>query len=94
MYGLEQLPDGDSSTMDQVSGSWDATEVALVLAREYAVVLRKYLKKRPRASPQLMRVEGCRAVAPCLETLDSTGIHERALASPEASSILGATHTQ
>jgi signal transduction histidine kinase len=50
------------------------------------MALRKYLKERPRASLQPAHGLGCRAMALGLETLDLARIHERALASLEASS--------
>jgi signal transduction histidine kinase len=56
------------------------------LSREYAAALRKHLKQGPRASLQPARAIGRQAVADALETLDVAKIHERALASIEASS--------
>jgi signal transduction histidine kinase len=56
------------------------------LSRRYVAALSKYLKERPRASLQPAQCLGCRAMALGLETLDVARIHERALASLEASS--------
>jgi hypothetical protein len=56
------------------------------LSRRYTVALRKYLKRRPRASLQPARGLGRRAISLGLETLDVARIHEAAVASLEASS--------
>ena len=56
------------------------------LSRGYATALHKHLKQGPRASLLPARELGRRAAAIGLETLDVAKIHERALASLEASS--------
>ena len=56
------------------------------LSKRYRALLQKHLKQGPQASLQPARGLGRQAVALGLETLDLAGIHERALATLEASS--------
>src|SRR5579859_2048130 len=56
------------------------------LSQEYVAALKNHLKQGPQAGLQPARGLGRRAVAIGLETLDLARIHERALATLEASS--------
>src|SRR5437773_4707053 len=56
------------------------------MSQQYVTALKKHLKQGPQASLESARGLGRQAVAIGLETLDVARIHERALASLEASS--------
>ena len=57
----------------------------MALSQRYVAALKKHIKQRPRARPQPARALGRQALAIGLETLDVAKIHERALATLEAS---------